>query len=133
MGTRKGCAVGMLAVAALCTACASGGAASRQTIALAPVISRAELRTAGGGTLFEVVRKVRPAFLAYRGATSINTPPSAAVLVVVDGIPLGDADVLRTIQASDVFQVRRLTAVETYQKYGRSVSIGGLEVVLDHR
>jgi len=125
---------GMLAVSALVAACASGGrSAVRRNVPLAPVITRAELQSEAGYTLLEVVRRIRPSFLASRGATSIEGTPMLRVLVVIDGMPQGDVDVLQSIRAADVRQVRRLSVPETYLKYGRSVSVGGLEVTLDRR
>lgn len=100
---------------------------------LTPVITRAELQRESGSTLLEVVRRIRPAFLSSRGMTSLESAAPIRVLVVIDGMPQGDVDVLQTIRAADVLQVRRLSVAETYLKYGRSVSSGGLEVTLDRR
>jgi len=43
---------------------------------------------------------------------------------------MGEATVLRMLRPSDVRYVRRLSAVDTYYKYGKSVSVGGLEIEL---
>ena len=125
---------GMLAASALVAACAGGGRSSvRRSMPLTPVITRAELQRESGSTLLEVVRRIRPAFLSSRGMTSLESAAPIRVLVVIDGMPQGDVDVLQTIRAADVLQVRRLSVAETYLKYGRSVSSGGLEVTLDRR
>jgi hypothetical protein len=124
----------MLAASALVAACAGGGrSAMRRSMPLTRVITRAELQAEAGSSLLEVVRRIRPSFLSSRGATSLQSPAMIRVLVVIDGMPQGDVDVLQTIRAADVLQVRRLSVAETYLKYGRSVSAGGLEVTLDRR
>jgi len=43
---------------------------------------------------------------------------------------MGTINVLSMMRASDVRSVRRISATETYHRYGRNVSIGGLEVEL---
>jgi hypothetical protein len=52
------------------------------------------------------------------------------MLVVVDGLPVADVELLRSMPVADVVQVRRLSPSETYFRYNRSVSIGALEIVL---
>jgi len=46
------------------------------------------------------------------------------------GALMGTAESLRSLGVSDVRVVRRLSAVETWHKYGRRVSVGGFEVEL---
>ena len=43
---------------------------------------------------------------------------------------MGEVNILKMMRPSDVRVVRRISAVDTYYKYGRTVSIGGLEIEL---
>ena len=43
---------------------------------------------------------------------------------------MGTLTVLDMLTPSDVRAVRRIGVTETYQRYGRNVSVGGLEVEL---
>ena len=65
-----------------------------------------------------------------RGVSSISNTPPDAILVFHDGAVMGTLTVLDMLKPSDVRAVRRISVTETYQRYGRYVSVGGLEVEL---
>ena len=47
-----------------------------------------------------------------------------------DGAVMGTLTVLDMLRPADVRAVRRIGVTETYHRYGRNVSVGGLEVEL---
>ena len=69
-------------------------------------------------------------FFSPRGVSSISNAPSDALLVFHDGQIMGTLTVLDMLKPSDVRAVRRIGVTETYHRYGRYVSVGGLEVEL---
>jgi len=99
-------------------------------ISVGDVVSREELVASGGTSLYDALVRTRRNFFMSRGVTSINNPPADAMLVFRDGAIMGTLNVLSMLRATDVRSVRRISATETYHRYGRSVSVGGLEVEL---
>ena len=57
-------------------------------------------------------------------------PPGDDILVFRGGMLMGEINVLKMLRPDDVRVVRRLSAVDTYYKYGKHVSVGGLEIEL---
>jgi len=91
-------------------------------------VSGYELDASGVSSLYDALVRTRAGFFSARGVSSLTNPPRDAILVFRAGMLMGDVDVLRMIRPSDVRVVRRLNSVETYNKYGRFVSVGGLEL-----
>ena len=94
------------------------------------VVSQEELVASGATSLRDALVRTRRQFFTPRGVRSITNPPKDAILVFHDGAVMGTLTVLDMLKPSDVRAVRRIGATETYHRYGRSVSIGGLEVEL---
>jgi len=94
------------------------------------VVSQEELVASGASSLFDALVRTRRNFFVSRGLSSLNNSPPDAMLVFRDGAIMGTINVLSMMRASDVRSVRRISATETYHRYGRNVSIGGLEVEL---
>ena len=94
------------------------------------VVSQEELVASGASSLFDALVRTRRNFFISRGVSSLTNPPADAMLVFRDGAIMGTINVLSMMRASDVRSVRRLSATETYHRYGRTVSVGGLEVEL---
>lgn len=93
-------------------------------------VSQSELTASGATSLYEALQRTRMMYFRPRGLSSINNVPTDEMLVFRGGALMGTVEVLRLLQASDVRVVRHLSPVETYQKYGRMVSVGGLELEL---
>ena len=104
--------------------------AALRPISVGDVVSQEELVASGGTSLYDALVRTRRNFFMSRGLTSINNPPADAMLVFRDGAIMRTLNVLSMLRATDVRSVRRISATETYHRYGRSVSVGGLEVEL---
>jgi hypothetical protein len=65
-----------------------------------------------------------------RGVSSIANAPTDAILVFHKGAVMGTLTVLDMLRPTDVRAGRRISVTETYHRYGRYVSVGGLEVEL---
>lgn len=99
-------------------------------VGVGDVVARSELVASGASSLYDALVRTRRQFFAARGVSSLYNEPADDMLVFHAGMLWGTMDVLRTLQASDVRVVRRIGATETFHRYGRTVSIGGLEVEL---
>jgi hypothetical protein len=119
----------VVASAWLCAAC-RWHAADPGEPSVGDIVSGAELTASGASSLYEALQRTRTLYFRPRGISSINNTPMDAILVFRGGALLGTVEVLHSLRPSDVRAVRHLSAVETYHKYGRAVSVGGLEVEL---
>lgn len=99
-------------------------------VGVGDVVARTELVASGASSLYDALVRTRRQFFVARGVTSLRNEPADAILVFHAGMLWGTTDVLRTLQASDVRVVRRIGITETFQRYGRYVSVGGLEIEL---
>jgi hypothetical protein len=94
------------------------------------VVTGAELVASGGSSLYDALARTRGNFFRARGLSSLTQPPSDAILVFRDGAIMGTITTLTMLRPSDVRSVRRISATETYRRYGRNVSVAGFEVEL---
>ena len=113
-----------------CYAHAPAQTAPPGRLGVGDVVSQEELVASGASSLFDALVRTRRNFFISRGVSSLTNPPADAMLVFRDGAIMGTINVLSMMRASDVRSVRRLSATETYHRYGRTVSVGGLEVEL---
>lgn len=94
------------------------------------VVSGEELVATGASSLYDALVRTRGNFFRSRGVSSLYNQPTDAMLVFRGGAIMGTMNVLSMLRPSDVRFVRRISATETYQRYGRNVSVGGLELEL---
>jgi hypothetical protein len=83
----------------------------------------------GDADLTTVLKRLRPAFLNYRGAVSANNPEGGTTHVSIDAGPLATLDVLSTLRASQVSEVRYLSASEAAMRFGASAMAGPVIMV----
>jgi hypothetical protein len=93
------------------------------------VITLDELATVGHYDLYAAINQLRPAYLVTRGVTSLGVATAPEVIqVYVDGARKGDLQVLHQINASDVKEVRHLSATEATQRFGTGNTMGAIVV-----
>lgn len=93
-------------------------------------VSGTELTASGATTLYDALIRTRRQYFSARGVNTMQVPAHDAILVFRAGMLMGEMDVLKMLRPTDVRVVRRLSAVDTYYKYGKQVSVGGLEIEL---
>ena len=93
------------------------------------LITSDELATVAHDDLYAAISQLRPTYFVTRGVTSpgVGTAPEV-VQVYVDGAHRGDLQSLHQIQASDVKEVRHLSATEATQRYGTGHTMGAILV-----
>jgi hypothetical protein len=107
------------------TACASG-----QGTATAPrdVITIEEIQRLNVSTAMEIVERLRPEFLRGRGRVSMNQPEAQFPVVYVNGLRAGRLEALRTITASDVDEIRYISAADATTRWGTGHTGGVIAV-----
>ncbi|MGQ0649606.1 MAG: hypothetical protein ACT4P7_18795 [Gemmatimonadaceae bacterium] len=130
--------------------CSSGGAASTSGATTgstasaaarrgsATLITQQEIAAAGAGmeNAFDIVERLRPSMMRSRAST-FGTPRSDGtqagasinVLAYVDEIRLGELSNLRTVPATQILEIRYISATDATQRWGTGHGSGVIQVV----
>ena len=114
----------------LITGCMASAARLRSTSVRPTVISAEGLRGTNASNVYDAISRLRPAFFATRGSTSILAEPPEPIVVILNRSILGGVSELRNLESVNVRSVRRLTAAEVFSMTGHSASSGGIEVLI---
>lgn len=101
-------------------------ARSAQPSASRHVLFADELKGVPGSNAYDVVRRLRPAFLRTRG-------PLHAPIVFLDHMRLGGVNELRQIPSATIQEVRYLDALAATQQFGTGYSGGVIHVLTGPR
>ena len=112
------------------TGCASGVSAGGQR-SNPNVITTAELRQADaeGLSAFQAIQRMRPQWLRGRGVGSFGGG-AALPRVLVEEAPFGEVDDLRSMDASDIEELRFLGAADATTRFGTGYPAGAILVSL---
>jgi len=104
-------------------ACASGGQSSGRTLASRDVITAQEVADASLSTqsAYEVVQRLRPRWLRPRGGVPA---------IVINNVPSGDLERLRSISGADVSEMRYISAQDATTRWGTGFVGGAIEVIM---
>jgi hypothetical protein len=114
-----------LAASVACTPASVG--LHRATAAPSPsrdIIGEAEIDRMHASTAYDLVQRLRPTFLTWTRSVT----PYERRLVFVDGLQMGGLDVLETIPAVSVHEIRLLSGIEAAGHYGTTNSAGAILV-----
>lgn len=92
------------------------------------VLTRDEIVGVPLATAYDAVDRLRPRFLRPR-ATG-GRPATAYPVVYIDGVRRGTLEVLRSVAANTVLEIRYLAAADATTRYGLDVQGGVLDVKL---
>ena len=113
----------------LSLACASGQHHRARSVGHDPnLITADEISAISVISAYDVVKRLRPNFLASRGPTSMVDPRPTTPVVYLDGMRDGDVSALVGIEASRVATIRYLTGPEAQQRFGTD-NVGGAILV----
>jgi hypothetical protein len=124
-------AFALLAPATFGCASAPPEMAVRPTTSSASLLTGDEIRRNRIENAYDAVRRLRPSFLNTRGPTSVLAAPRKEIVVIVNGVPYGGVEELRSLRSAEIAWVRRLTAAEAYIMSGRPAPAGGIELRLE--
>jgi outer membrane cobalamin receptor len=90
------------------------------------LITEEEVEASRAPSAYEVIQKLRPNFLSYRGETSFDRSKSQPYpTVYVDGQLFGSIGTLRNLPASQVSSIRLYRSWEATTKFGTG-NMGGV-------
>lgn len=117
---------------ALCVAlgaCVSGGGAGAGSPrSSSSSIGTEELQQDGAMDLYTLIQRRRPQWLQNRAPTTAQGRQQIAV--ILDGVrQQGSLEVLRSMRAGEVQEVRFLNARDATTRYGTDMNAGAIEVV----
>jgi hypothetical protein len=93
------------------------------TRAAADRLEYAEIGSARVANAYEAVIRLRPQFLRRRSTTGDGQP-----VIYLDGVRQGGADILRSVPATVVYEIRFLTATAASAEFGRMHPAGVVSV-----
>ena len=102
------------------------GPSVRQTSA--DVLAHAEIQTARVDDAYEAVVRFRPEFLSRRSMAAVADQTTITPVVYVNGVRQGSAEVLRSIPARTVVEIRYLSATAASSQFGPYHAAGVLAV-----
>lgn len=120
----------LLAVAPLTSSChgARPDVDGRASVSLGRTITGEEIARSGVLNAYDAVSHLRPQLLAGRGPTSVRSTRSEAPEVYVDGLLAPGLETLTQIPASQVLEIKYLSAAEAMNRFGNN-HLGGALLV----
>jgi hypothetical protein len=133
VSTRRTHAGTMLSMLALLVACASApqeeGEPSPIPLSVSRVqITAKELQSAGVGTTFDALRRLRPEFFFRRGTSTFTDPYNGYSVLYLDGQLQGSLDLLNTIPLTSITSIQYHTGTEAYVRLGKYHPGGAINV-----
>lgn len=116
-------ALAALVVLAACSATAGGRAGGTRNVITADEIASTTARDA-----YEVIERLRPRWLQSRGVASFRDAAPQLPVVYVDRIRIGGLEVLRTLNVTDIVELRFYSASDATTRYGTDHAGGVIEV-----
>lgn len=113
-----GLALFLLMLAAACSTTTGGQGGTRRS---ADLITQEELQTVSNLSVYDAVRRLRPAWLRVRSA-------AAQPVVFVDGARVGDVNVLNSYRAAEFVEIRHRNGRDATTLYGTGVGGGTIEL-----
>ena len=110
-------------------ACASGHKAGKFNSYNRNLITRAEIVDCAAPDALTLVRRLRGEFLSNRGRTSITLNTPMLPVVYLDQVQLGPFEMLATIPARDIAEIRLYRAWEASYKFGKDKTAGVVQVI----
>ena len=90
------------------------------------LITTEEIRESSATTAYEVVSRLRPAWLRKRGMSSLNR--EGTILVYRDGLRMGSPEALRQLNVSDIASISYMDGMEATQRFGTDHGNGVIAV-----
>lgn len=123
----------MIVVAAFLTIGACAGAKSRRA---APpdrnMITADEIDRANASNAYEIVERLRPAFLRTRGAESLQNPTPPTPIIYLDGMRYGTLQTLASVPAIGIVSIQYLNAIDATQRFGFGNEGGAILITTKH-
>ena len=117
----------LLLVAALAlSACAAASSSSGSSLN-SDLITRAEIDEAGPSNAYDLIQKLRPIWLRWRGSTSFTQETD--VKVYLDGTGMGEREALRRIDTFNIESIQYLDARRATNRLGAGHVNGAILVV----
>jgi hypothetical protein len=133
VSTRRTHAGAMLSMLALLAACASAPQEDDEpspiTLSSSRVqITAKELQSAGVGTTFDALRRLRPEFFLRRSTSTFTDPYNGYSVLYLDGHLQGSLDLLNTIPLTSILSIQYHTGTEAYARLGKYHPGGAINV-----
>jgi len=117
----------LLLVAALAlSACAAGSSSSGSSLN-SELITRTEIDEAGPSNAYDLIQKLRPIWLRWRGSTSFTQETD--VKVYLDGTGMGERESLRRIDTFNIESIQYMDARRATNRFGSGHVNGAILII----
>jgi hypothetical protein len=117
----------VFAVALTLPACAASNPSGSSSSFNSNRISREEIVESGPGNAYDLIQKLRPTWLRWRGSTSFTQ--NTDVQIYLDGTGMGGRDSLRNVDVSNVDHIEYLDARRATNRWGAGHVNGAIMIV----
>jgi hypothetical protein len=95
-------------------------------------LSASQIAVMQNVSVYELIARLRPEYFRMRGPTTIMNPAVNEIGVYVDNMLLGGILELRNLPASDVSEIRYLSAMNGVTRHGAQHPSGVIEITTMH-
>lgn len=121
-----------IVAAALLIVAACAGTKSRRVAPDRNMITADEIDRANASNAYEIVERLRPAFLRTRGAESLQNPAPPTPIIYLDGMRYGTLQTLASVPAIGIVSIQYLNAIDATQRFGFGNEGGAILITTKH-
>lgn len=96
------------------------------------MITADEIDRANASNAYEIVERLRPAFLRTRGAESLQNPTPPTPIIYLDGMRYGTLQTLASVPAIGIISIQYLNAIDATQRFGFGNEGGAILITTKH-
>jgi type IV pilus biogenesis protein CpaD/CtpE len=127
----------LVGVASVLAGCASGSQARDPDVTVRRsdrnVITADEIEQSGAVTAQQAVERLRPHMLQVRSGASVMSGNRDELQIYVDNIRMGGREILASLQAHEIREIRYMSAVDATNRYGTGHSHGAILITRKSR
>ena len=108
------------------------GCVHRATLAPVPnpnVITEDEIVDAQAATMYDVIARLRPAYLRDRGVVSFGGNTRDVATVFLNSQEYGPIGILRSVLPGEIAEVRYFSGIDAVTKFGRWYGTGVIQLI----
>ena len=119
----------LFALALVISGCASSAESSSGSARDRNVITLEEMQNLSSVSLYEAIQRLRPAWLRSRGPMSGGGASSSYPQVFMDGVQIGNIEILKDYRMDGVRELRFIPARDATTRFGTGYLAGVIEIL----
>lgn len=95
------------------------------------VITKEEILGTNASNVYDVVNRLRPNFLHFRGQTTLRGSDTGYPKVYLNRMLFGDINSLKTMSPSGIREIRYYNGADASSRFGLDNASGAIEIISD--